>query len=62
MIHVGKISGGESSGVVMEILEGKRKNDGWDVVYIYNETGQEADETYNFLRDLSSHYGVVSYV
>lgn len=58
MIHVAKISGGESSGVLMEVMEGKRRHDGWEVVYIYNETGQEAPETYEFLRNLSKHYGV----
>lgn len=56
VVHVGKISGGETSGVLMGILESKRKNDGWDVVHIYNETGQEADETYEFLRDLAKHH------
>ncbi len=56
MYHVGKISGGESSGFLMEHLELKKKHDGWNVVYIYNETGQEADETYEYLKKLAEYY------
>lgn len=56
--HVASVSGGRTSAYLVHLLEEKRKTEGWDVTYIYMDTGAEHPATYNFLRNIVSAWGV----
>ena len=50
--HVASVSGGRTSAYLVHLLEKKRKTEGWDVTYVYMDTGAEHPATYAFLRNI----------
>lgn len=57
-VHVGSISGGRSSALIVDELEKARKEKGWHVEYVFFDTGAEHPKTYDFLRSVESHYKI----
>lgn len=58
MKHVVSFSGGRTSAYLVHLMEQKRKVDGLDVSYIFMDTGAEHQKTYEFVRNVSKHFGV----
>ncbi len=56
--HVVSFSGGRTSAYLVHLMEEKRKNDGWNVKYIFMDTGAEHPETYTFIRNVVNHFGI----
>ena len=50
--HVVSFSGGRSSARLVFEMERKRKENGWNVEYIFMDTGAEHPETYKFIREM----------
>ena len=57
-VHVVSLSGGESSGYLVELMEDKRINHGWDVHYIFMDTGAEHPKTYEFIKNIVRYWGI----
>jgi len=51
-------SGGRTSAYLVHLLEKKRISDGWDVEYVFMDTGAEHPKTYEFVRNVVEHYGI----
>lgn len=58
MKHVVSFSGGRTSAYLVYLMEQKRKNEGWDVDYIFMDTGAEHPKTYEFIRNVVKHFGI----
>lgn len=58
MIHVVSFSGGRTSARLVYLMEQKRQKEGWEVVYIYMDTGAEHPKTYDFIRNVVKHFGI----
>lgn len=58
MKHVVSFSGGRTSAYLVFLMEQKRINDGWDVDYVFMDTGAEHEETYKFVKDIVDHWGI----
>lgn len=58
MKQVISFSGGRTSAYLVYLMEQKRINEGWDVEYIFMDTGAEHPKTYDFLRDVVSNWGI----
>lgn len=58
MKHVVSFSGGRTSAYLVHLMEQKRINDGWDVEYVFMDTGAEHPKTYEFIRNVVSHFGI----
>ncbi|MBY5992498.1 phosphoadenosine phosphosulfate reductase family protein [Ferrimonas balearica] len=58
MIHVVSFSGGRTSAYLVSLLEEKRKSEGWDVRYMFMDTGAEHPRTYEFIRKVVDHFGI----
>lgn len=58
MKHVVSFSGGRTSAYLVHLMEQRRKVEGWDVSYIFMDTGAEHPNTYEFVRNVSRHYRV----
>ena len=58
MKHVVSFSGGRTSAYLVHLMEQKRRIEGWDVSYIFMDTGAEHPNTYDFVRNVSKHFGV----
>ncbi|MFL7013669.1 phosphoadenosine phosphosulfate reductase domain-containing protein [Enterovibrio norvegicus] len=58
LIHVVSFSGGRSSAFLVYQMEVARKKYGWNVVYIFTDTGVESPKTYKFIRDVVKHWGI----
>lgn len=58
MIHVVSFSGGRTSAYLVHLMEQKRKEEGWDVRYVFMDTGAEHPKTYEFIRNLVNHWGI----
>ena len=56
--HVVSFSGGRTSAYLVYLMEQKRKNEGWDVHYIFMDTGAEHPKTYEFIRNVVKHFGI----
>jgi 3'-phosphoadenosine 5'-phosphosulfate sulfotransferase (PAPS reductase)/FAD synthetase len=56
--HIVSFSGGRTSAYMVHLMEQKRINDGWDVEYVFCDTGAEHPKTYDFIRNVVSHYGI----
>lgn len=52
MKHVVSFSGGRTSAYLVHLMEQKRKHEGWDVHYVFMDTGAEHPATYDFVRDV----------
>lgn len=58
MIHVVSLSGGRSSGYLVWLMEQKRINEGWDVRYVFMDTGIEHPLTLRFVREIVKFWGI----
>jgi hypothetical protein len=58
MIHLVSFSGGRTSAYLVHLMEGRRKGLGWDVRYVFMDTGAEHPKTYDFIRNLIRHWGI----
>lgn len=58
MKHVVSFSGGRTSAYLVHLMQQKKKVDGWDVSYLFMDTGAEHPNTYDFVRNVSKHFGV----
>tara|TARA_R110000787_G_scaffold276351_1_gene385275 strand:- start:41 stop:937 length:897 start_codon:yes stop_codon:yes gene_type:complete len=58
MKHIISFSGGRTSAYMVHLMEQKRKNEGWDVEYIFCDTGAEHPKTYAFIKQVVEHYGI----
>lgn len=58
MKHVVSFSGGRTSAYLVYLMEQKRKNEGWDVDYVFMDTGAEHPKTYEFVRNVAEHFKI----
>lgn len=58
MKHVVSFSGGRTSAYLVYLMEQKRKNEGWDVEYVFMDTGAEHPKTYEFVRNVVKYWGI----
>lgn len=58
MKHVVSFSGGRTSAYLVHLMEQKRSVEGWDVSYIFMDTGAEHPKTYDFIRNVVRHFGI----
>jgi hypothetical protein len=58
MKHVVSFSGGRTSAYLVHLMEEKRKYEGWDVEYVFMDTGAEHPETYEFIKNIVNEWGV----
>lgn len=58
MKHVVSFSGGRTSAYLVHLMEQKRINDGWDVDYVFCDTGAEHPKTYEFVRQVAEHFNI----
>ena len=58
MKHVVSFSGGRTSAYLVHLMEQKRKSEGWDVDYVFMDTGAEHPKTYEFVRNVVDHFGI----
>lgn len=58
MKHVVSFSGGRTSAYLVHLMEQRRLNDGWDVHYVFMDTGAEHPLTYKFIRDVVKFWDV----
>ena len=58
MKHIVSFSGGRTSAYLVHLMEQKRKNEGWDVEYVFMDTGAEHPKTYEFIRNVVKHWGI----
>ena len=56
--HVVSFSGGRTSAYLVHLMEEKRKEEGWDVKFIFMDTGAEHPATYQFIRDVVASTGI----
>lgn len=58
MKHVVSFSGGRTSAYLVYLMEQKRKNEGWDVDYIFMDTGAEHPKTYEFIKNVVEYFDI----
>lgn len=58
MIHVVSFSGGRTSAYLVHLMEQRRIKEDLDVRYIYMDTGAEHPKTYEFIKNVVSHWGI----
>lgn len=58
MINVVSFSGGRTSAYLVHLMEEKRKKEGWEVAYIFMDTGAEHPKTYEFIRNIVKEWGI----
>lgn len=58
MKHVVSFSGGRTSAYLVYLMEQKRKHEGWDVDYVFMDTGAEHPKTYEFIKNVVEHFGI----
>lgn len=58
MKHMVSFSGGRTSAYLVNLMEKKRINDGWDVEYVFLDTGAEHPMTYEFIRRIVSEWNI----
>ena len=58
MKQIVSFSGGRTSAYLVHLMEEKRKHEGWDVEYVFMDTGFEAPETYEFIRNVVKQWGI----
>jgi len=57
-IHIVSVSGGRTSGYLVHKMEQKRKDEGWDVRYIFMDTGAEHPNTYQFIKNIVKNWKI----
>lgn len=58
MKNIVSFSGGRTSAYMVWLFEQKRKSEGLDVEYLFNDTGAEHPKTYEFIRNVVAHFGI----
>ena len=58
MKHVVSFSGGRTSAYLVYLMEQKRIKEGWDVDYVFCDTGAEHEGTYKFIRQVEKNFGI----
>ena len=58
MNHIVNFSGGRTSAYLVYLMEKKRKNEGWDVEYVFADTTAEHPKTYEFVRNVVKHFNI----
>ena len=58
MKQVVSFSGGRTSAYLVYLMEQKRINEGWDVSYIFMDTGAEHPKTYEFIKNIIKHFEI----
>jgi hypothetical protein len=58
MKHIVSFSGGRTSAYLVHLMEQKRKNEGWDVEYVFMDTGAEHPKTYEFIKKCVDYFGI----
>lgn len=58
MIHVVSFSGGRTSAYLVHLMEQRRIKEDLDVRYIYMDTGAEHPKTYEFIKNVVSHWSI----
>lgn len=58
MKHVVSFSGGRTSAYLVYLMEQKRLHEGWDVNYVFMDTGAEHPKTYDFIRNLVKYWRI----
>jgi len=58
MKNIVSFSGGRTSAYMVHLMEQKRINDGWDVEYVFCDTGAEHPKTYEFIRKCVDHFAI----
>ena len=56
--HVVSFSGGRTSAYLVHLMEQKRKEEGWDVHYVFMDTGAEHPDTYRFVKEVVRQWGI----
>ena len=56
--HIVSFSGGRTSAYLVWLMEQNRKQLGWDVDYVFMDTGAEHPKTYEFIRKVVKHFGI----
>lgn len=56
--QVVSFSGGRTSAYLVYLMEQKRIKEGWEVSYIFMDTGAEHPKTYDFIRNVVSHFDI----
>jgi hypothetical protein len=57
-INVVSFSGGRTSAYLVYLMEQKRKNEGWDVHYVFMDTGAEHPKTYEFIKNVAFYFDI----
>lgn len=57
-VNLVSFSGGRTSAYLVWLMEQKRKNEGWNVAYVFMDTGAEHPATYQFIRDIVEHWNI----
>ncbi len=58
LTHVVSFSGGRTSAFLVHLMERARKEYGWNVKYIFTDTGVEHPQTYVFIRNIVKFWGI----
>ena len=58
MKQVVSFSGGRTSAYLVYLMEQKRKKCGWDVEYVFMDTGAEHKETYKFVKSVVENFDI----
>lgn len=58
MKHVVSFSGGRTSAYLVYLMEQKRKKEGWDVDYVFMDTGAEYPKTYEFVCNVAEYFDI----
>lgn len=56
--QVVSLSGGRTSGYLAHIMQKMQKEHGWNCSYVFMDTGAEAPETYEFIRNIVNEWGI----
>jgi len=56
--HVVSFSGGRTSAYLVYLMEQKRINEGWDVSYVFMDTGAEHPKTYEFIKNIVKNFNI----
>ena len=58
MKHIVSFSGGRTSAYLVHLMEQKRKDNGWEVEYVFMDTGAEHPKTYEFVRACVKYFNI----
>ncbi len=58
LVHIVSFSGGRTSAFLVWLMERARKEFGWDVRYVFCDTGVEHPQCYTFIRNIVKFWGI----